>query len=213
LNDSGHYGRFNNNHYLMPTSKQSLFVPKTKAVKSARDLHRLAHNTAVDVDVDQYTSWAKGVLRAARLPTNLWTKTEAGRNFIVLFDKVQPGTVEERAAKVLSYAQALRHHLKNGNGDDAVWCALRMSQHMWMGFIDQTLTDDFKRGGRQLESLAEGRRVRQAKSQTAKTAALADQLKRENQEKSWEWVYREVASRLGIDQAAAKKRVLRQRRK
>jgi hypothetical protein len=91
--------------------------------------------------------------------------------------------------------------------------ALLMSQHMWMGFIDLYLTEEFRRGGRQLESLVEGRRVRQAKSQTAKTAALADQLKRENPERSWEWVYRETALRLGIAPSAAKKRALRQRRK
>lgn len=82
-----------------------------------------------------------GVLRAARLPTDLRTKTEAGRSFIVLFDKVRPGSVEEHAAKVLGYAQALRHHLKNGDGHNAVWCALRMSQHNgWASSIKILLT-------------------------------------------------------------------------
>lgn len=83
----------------MPNPKQSLFVRKTKVVKSEHDLDRLARNTSLETDLKGFEVWAKGVLRAARLPTDLRTKTVPGRSFIVLFDRVRPGSIEERAAR------------------------------------------------------------------------------------------------------------------
>jgi hypothetical protein len=94
--------------------KRSLFVEKVKVIKSERDLDRLTHSTSVEASVEQFVAWAKGILRAARLPTDLRVKTEPGRSFIVLFDKVRPGSVEEHAANVLKMPKRCETISKTG---------------------------------------------------------------------------------------------------